>query len=296
MENNHPGIQSFLPSHGLNRVNHSRLKEYNEHVNSSIACGIKFVIKGTENYLINNTVHTVKENQFLLINKGQNFYCSVREKNVVEGICLYLEDSLLQTVHKQISQSPERLLDNPGPDRYGQLEFYETIYYQSDCLHQFLTKEISKIRGANDNSFYDVDNFYYETAYYFLLSQQYTGKHIQKIKALKNSTRKEIYRRVSVAKSIIDSDISLQPDISFLSTQCRLSEFHFLRSFKEAFSITPHQYLLKRRMEKSMQLLATGKISVTDTAYEVGFSNVCSFSKCFKKYFKTSAIEIKQPR
>lgn len=288
MRNDLTGIVPFLPSRGLNTVNHSMVKEFDDYVGSSIACGIKFVIKGTETYVINNKMHTVNANQFLLINKGQDYFCNVKDNNFVEGVCLYLDNNLLQKTYRQMQESAESLLDNPCTDRIGQLEFHETIHYASDSFHQYLSNEIARINCTGNKSLYDSDNFYFEAAYQLLLSQYTIGREIQKIKALKDSTRKEIYKRVNMARAIIDADVSYQPDIASLSRQCGLSEFHFLRSFKEAFGITPHQYLLRKRMQWSVKLLEEGKYSITDIAYQVGFSDVFAFSKCFKKYFYSS--------
>lgn len=288
MRNDRTGIVPFLPSHGLNTVNHSMVKEFDDYVGSSTACGIKFVIKGTETYVINNKMHTVNANQFLLINKGQDYFCNVKDKNFVEGICLYLDNNLLQKAYRQMQESPESLLDNPCTDRIGQLDFHETIHYASDGFHKYLSNEIARINSTGNKSLYDSDNFYFEAAYQLLLSQYTTGREIQKIKALKDSTRKEIYKRVNMARAIIDADVSYQPDIASLSRQCGLSEFHFLRSFKEAFGITPHKYLLRKRMQWSVKLLEEGKYSITNIAYQVGFSDVFSFSKYFKKYFNSS--------
>ena len=288
MENDHPGILPFLPSRGLNTVNHSNVKEYDDYVASSSACGIKFVIKGTETYVINNKVFAVSANQFLLINKGQDYLCNVKDKDYVEGVCLYLDNNLLQKAYRQTQDSAESLLDNPCAERESQLDFHETIHYASDNFHQFLSNEIVKIKSGTSAGIYNSDNFYFEAAYQLLLSQSNTGKEIQKIKALKSSTRKEIYKRVNMARAIIDADVSSQLDIASLSKQCGLSEFHFLRSFKDAFGITPHQYLLSKRMQRSVRLLQEEKYSITDIAYQVGFSDVFAFSKCFKKYFDSS--------
>ena len=296
MENNHLGIEPFLPSQGDNTINYSKLNEYEEYVRSAPTCGIKFVAKGTEQYVINNKPYAVNENQFLVINKGQNFYCKVRDKELVEGFCLGLEDGLLQKVYRQMSHSEEELLDNPCAGKGDQLEFYETIYYASDNFNKFLSTEIKKIWLQKDTCVFDIYNFYYQAAYHLLLSRRCTHRQIQNIKALKRSTRKEIYSRVSIAKSIMDSDICQQLDMSSLARQCGLSEFHFFRSFKEAFSITPHKYLLEKRMEKSMQLLIEEKSSITEIAYQVGFNDACSFSKCFKKYFSFSPVKARHQK
>lgn len=88
------------------------------------------------------------------------------------------------------------------------------------------------------------------------------------------------------AKNIIDEDVSRQVDITMLAKEAALSRFHFFRCFKNAFGMSPYQYLINKRLEKSMELLKEGTFQVTDVAYEVGFTNIYSFSRSFKKHFK----------
>lgn len=281
-------IISFIPSHGQNQMNYSRVLNYFDNVTSTATYGIKFVQNEKETYIIKNRPHIVKANQFLLINKGQEFCCEVKEKNIVRGFCLNLEEDLLRKVYYEMMHSEEFLIDNPQFMRKEQLDFHEAVYSPSDVFNQFLARNISRIRLEKDKSFIDSYGFYHEACYQLLLSQRFTQRQIQKIKASKNSTRKEIFYRLNIARSIIDADISQKLAIGFLAKESGLSEFHFYRSFKEAFGISPHQYVMNKRMEQSMVLLREERSFIKEIAYRVGFNDVCSFTKCFKRYFKIS--------
>lgn len=283
-----PGIIKFLPSYRQNQINYSRVLNYSNNEIAAETYGIKFVETGRETYTIKNKAHVVTQNQFLLINKGQQYFCEVNEKNTVHGFCLNLEENLLQKIYYQMNHAEETLIDNPDFTAKVPLEFHETIYSRSDIFNQFLSDNISRLKLEKDISRADSYDFYYEAGRHLLLSQLFTQRQIQKIRASKTSTRKEIFNRLNIARTLIDADISQKLSIDSLARQSGLSEFHFYRSFKEAFGITPHQYLINKRMEHSMTLLKEGKSLVTDIAYSVGFSDVCSFSKCFKKHFKIS--------
>src|SRR5437879_13771928 len=62
-----------------------------------------------------------------------------------------------------------------------------------------------------------------------------------------------------------------------------LSEAHFIRSFRAAFGETPHRYLQRRRVERSMFLLRETDRSVTDICCDVGFSSRGTFSRTFRE-------------
>jgi len=53
--------------------------------------------------------------------------------------------------------------------------------------------------------------------------------------------------------------------------------------FKQAFDTPPHRYLTNRRIERAKSLLAARKLSVTEIALDVGFSELSSFTSAFRK-------------
>lgn len=99
--------------------------------------------------------------------------------------------------------------------------------------------------------------------------------------------KNELYARLQRAKSAVDRDISRKINISLLAREANLSAFHFSRSFKNAFGISPYQYVLNSRLDRSVELLKAGDFLLTEIAYEVGFNDIYSFSKSFKKRFNT---------
>jgi len=62
-----------------------------------------------------------------------------------------------------------------------------------------------------------------------------------------------------------------------------VSEAHFIRTFRATFGETPHRYLQRRRVERSMFLLRETDRSVTDICLDVGFSSPGTFSRTFRE-------------
>lgn len=61
-----------------------------------------------------------------------------------------------------------------------------------------------------------------------------------------------------------------------------VSEAHFARSFKDAFGIPPHRYLLTRRIERAKALLRDTDLPVTDIAFQTGWSSLGTFGRTFR--------------
>jgi AraC-like DNA-binding protein len=62
-----------------------------------------------------------------------------------------------------------------------------------------------------------------------------------------------------------------------------MSDAHFIRSFRATFGETPHRYLQRRRVERSMFLLCETDRSVTDICFDVGFRSLGTFSRTFRE-------------
>lgn len=84
------------------------------------------------------------------------------------------------------------------------------------------------------------------------------------------------------AKDAIDRDFARPLDVPALARVALSSEAHFARSFKRAFGETPHQYLLRRRIERAADLLRETDRAVTDVCLDVGFQSLGSFSSAFR--------------
>ena len=71
-------------------------------------------------------------------------------------------------------------------------------------------------------------------------------------------------------------------DVRAVAAVAHLSEAHFIRSFRGTFGETPHRYLQRRRVERSMFLLRETGRSVTDVCFDVGFGSVGTFCRTFR--------------
>jgi AraC-like DNA-binding protein len=71
--------------------------------------------------------------------------------------------------------------------------------------------------------------------------------------------------------------------VSRLAKLARLSRYHFSRSFRHSFGLSPHRYQLHRRAERAKTLLANPALSITDIALDLGFREASTFSTTFRK-------------
>jgi transcriptional regulator GlxA family with amidase domain len=61
-----------------------------------------------------------------------------------------------------------------------------------------------------------------------------------------------------------------------------VSQAHFARSFKQAFGVPPHRYLLTRRIERAMALLRDTELAITDIAFHTGWASLGTFGRTLR--------------
>lgn len=108
----------------------------------------------------------------------------------------------------------------------------------------------------------------------------YYQDKIRKLKESHFSNDQQIESVIGI-KNYIDNNYDTKLNLDFLSHTRFISKYHLLRLFKKYYGLTPRQYLIDKRIEKSKTHLKN-KMSVTETCFAVGFESLGSFSTLFK--------------
>lgn len=92
----------------------------------------------------------------------------------------------------------------------------------------------------------------------------------------------ELLRRLLRARDRMDGASHEEWPVERLARVSGASEAHFARSFKEAFGVPPHRYLLTRRIERATALLRDTDLPITDIAYQTGWQSLGTFGRTFR--------------
>lgn len=91
-----------------------------------------------------------------------------------------------------------------------------------------------------------------------------------------------LLRRLLRAKDRMDASSHEDWPVKRLAAVSGVSEAHFARSFKRAFGIPPHRYLLTRRIEQAVTLLRDTDLPITDIAFVTGWESLGTFGRIFR--------------
>jgi AraC family transcriptional regulator len=81
----------------------------------------------------------------------------------------------------------------------------------------------------------------------------------------------------------IDDNLTDELSIAALAQIARTSQFHFARQFKTAKGVTPHQYVLERRIEMAKRLLLDRHLSIAGVANACGFATQAHLTTVFHR-------------
>jgi transcriptional regulator GlxA family with amidase domain len=98
----------------------------------------------------------------------------------------------------------------------------------------------------------------------------------------KSSQDPALLRRLLRAKDRMDAASHAQWHVGQLASVSGVSEEHFARSFREAFGVPPHRYLLTRRIERAKALLRDTELPITEIAFQSGWESLGTFGRTFR--------------
>lgn len=104
----------------------------------------------------------------------------------------------------------------------------------------------------------------------------------------------ELLRRLLRAKDRMDRAPQEAWPVNRLAQVSAVSAAHFARSFKEAFGVPPHRYLLARRIERATALLRDTDLPITEIALHTGWKSLGTFGRIFRDITGTHPAALRE--
>jgi AraC family transcriptional regulator len=152
-----------------------------------------------------------------------------------------------------------------------------SLYFENNSLKITL----QKLQGVVDGSSID-DRAYAETLGLLLLWElrHAADPKYSQLKPVRGGLTGLQLRRI---KEFLEAHISKEIGISELASLIGLSQFHFIRAFKNSVGLSPYQYVLSRRISIAKEMLPKRDLSISDVALAVGFSDASQLNRAFRK-------------
>jgi AraC family transcriptional regulator len=242
---------------------------------------IKTVVKGEEWYGIDNHKVAVRPGQFLILNNDQPYSCEIYRGQGAKTLSVFFEKTFAAAIFHDMLHTEENGLDQPGNHDTETPEFYQTLHPVDHQLNHHLTTLVTQL----DTEGYDraqTDEHLTFVLRHLVSTHKKETRLANQVNAIKASTKKELLRRLCIAKDIIHSQYDQPLDLARLGAEACLSTPQLIRQFKTVFHQTPHQYLMGIRLQHAAEKLKTSDIPVSELAWHCGFNDPSAFGRAFR--------------
>ena len=250
---------------------------------------IKSFYGGCASYEIGASRYAVNDQRFLLLNHGQHYSIQIEASAPVESFCVFFAPGLAEIVRHTLTLPDQQLLDSPIPD--NPITFFEKTYPHDGILTPFL--ERLRITYATSGTG-RLEEKLHELMARLLQVHFNIYREIEMLPAARPATREELYRRVHCARDYIAAMYHMPITLDDIAAVACLSPNHLLRSFKQVFGGTPHQFITALRLEEAQRLLRNTEIPVTEICFAIGFESLGTFSWLFRRHFGVSPSKYRQ--
>ena len=253
---------------------------------------VKTVLNGHECYVEDGNEYKVNEYNYLVLNHDQHYGSYIREAVPVDSLSLHFTKSFERSVLSCLYRSHERLVDDPFHDDFRSPEFAVTQHRYNVNMRNLVLSIKELIIDLQRNA-HAVEEKYYQLYTEIFKAQFALEKAKQKLNVIKKTTRDEIFNRVLIAKNYLEDNYE-KADLSLasLARAACMNPFHLLRCFKQAYNLTPYQYVKQLRLERAFQLLLQKKYTVSEVVNLCGYEDICSFGRTFKTKFGITPSKI----
>jgi AraC family transcriptional regulator len=93
--------------------------------------------------------------------------------------------------------------------------------------------------------------------------------------------------KLRLVKAFVNDNLSASLSLTDIAGVVQMGPCHFARAFKESTGLSPHQYVLRRRIDRAVEMLKDERSSLAGIAYDLGFSSQGHFTTVFRKFTGT---------
>ncbi len=249
---------------------------------------INVVFHGSEAYTVGKRRINLFPGNFLVLNHGTVYKSEIRSLDPVQAFCVQFDRSYILDFRRSMEATEKQLLDQPQGVDYNPWNFLETLHpLQGDMKYNLLHLKRTLEEGAADELLFNEYLYHCLLNYYRIYNNEVFTKS-RSLQIMNTATRDEIVRRLTVAKDYIISNYSKDLKLEEIAGNAFMSVNHLLRNFKQAYNMSPHQFLTEVRLKQARHLLKTTKYPVNEIVQIVGFEDPSSFSRLFKNTFRVT--------
>ena len=230
---------------------------YDRHAHQTFSIGA--IITGESSFVIDNEEHRVQAGSVVIINPGQVHACNPVDDLPWSYCMLYVDAAWLGALQQELGQQGETgfhayatvISEEPALFE-GMLALYETLID--------VDQDLMGRQGAVIDYFSELH------------------RHLQPAPMELRAEN----GKLQLAADFIHAHCTQELSLDDIAAHAGLSASYLFRAFKKQYGMTPHAYLVNRRVQYAQEQLKRG-VSIADAAVEAGFADQAHLQRVFKR-------------
>lgn len=233
--------------------------------------------RSTGQYRMNGRATSINHQFFYFLNAGDRLEIDFRRSEPLETMLILFSRQLIAGVAGYHSKTTDDLLEDPSEPASGEWHMPNIPFAYNDTV----TRCLNDLRQNVSNE--DLEIVLVELLHAIWALGENGNAAMTRMNTKRKSTREELYRRLFLAELYMLDNFSEPLTIDELAKTACMNKFHFLKTFKQRYGVSPHQYLVRLKLKNARMLLQTGKYSVAEVCRLIGFESPATFTHLFKK-------------
>lgn len=258
-------------------INTTTPSEYRDNIDGTLT--IFSNISGEAYYGADNERKRVGDDTYFISNERQLYSIDISSR--VETFNIHFSTSMLGGMLSVIERGDEWLLDDPDRQSDKPCNFYNRRYWK-DAFFRNTTALLKERHSLGILDSLQTEEILARLLQHMLFQHKGIVDSVKTLKITKAATRMELYSRLSLAVDYIHEQYAWAISLDELAAVACMSKFHFLRTFKQVFRLTPYQYITSIRLDKARLLLTSTHFSVAEISLLVGYEDSSTFCRAFK--------------
>lgn len=252
------------------------------------ALSFHFVFEGTENFLVKRRKLSVFPDSFLTLNSGTSYTNEVDSHQPVQSLSIYLDKNFVKDFVSSWNDIDALNLES---DSAEDIILNETIYPFTGDMKYNIGHLNNLVNAQSADELLLNEHLHHCLINYCSLYRKEIFERAEKLEFVQSKTRKEIYRRLSLTKEFLYSNYNQDITVQQLAEHSYMSINHLLRMFKQAFNMSPHQFLMRIRLQRARIYLERTDYPVNEIVNLIGLNCASSFIESFKKRYQITPLK-----
>jgi len=256
-----------LPFVEVRDARDARATRYGRHSHDTVSVGL--VTGGRSRYVHERGYDDVDAGTVVLMNPGAMHACNPEPGSAWSYRMAYIDAAWWRGLQAELDA-----------DRAGGLREFDITSTRDPALGARVTRVCARLADPHADAL----------ARHEAVVDLATALHERTIAAARDAASPGLARVAEALTQCCDQAFSLAD----LCVIAGLSEAHLVRSFKRRYGMTPHAFLIDRRIQRSRQELRRGR-AIADVAAEFGFADQAHLQRTFRRLHATTPGQYRGP-